>query len=141
MSVCGRRLAPRQPEVKWLLSKVAPSRLEAPRSVVPPTVQSSWKQLPMRAPCSRCGGQKRGTGQGYCPKPECRAAVATAKAEAKAAAAKAKAAVKPNAAVKPKAMPMKRPAAGASDAVVSQGESQDHGGVRCAQATSKCLVA
>ena len=65
----------------------------------------------MRTPCGRCGGAKRGTGQGYCPKPECRAAVATAKAEARAAAAKAKAAAKPKADVKPKRMPMKRPAA------------------------------
>ena len=78
-----------------------------------------------RTPCSRCGGAKRGTGQGYCPKPECRAAVATAKAEAKAAAAKAKAAAKPKAAVKAKPVPMKRRAAdGAADAAVPKAKAK-----------------
>ena len=79
----------------------------------------------MRTPCSRCGGAKRGTGQGYCPKPECRAAVATAKAEAKAAAAKAKAVAKPKPAVRPKAVPMKRPAAaGALDAAIPKAKAK-----------------
>ena len=54
--------------------------------------------------CARCGGPKRGTGAGYCPKPACRAA-------AKAAAPKVKAKAKPEAAAKAKVRA--RPAAAA----------------------------